>query len=199
MNLPGRSLAQSPSLPASGPADAWTETDADTYLVFRLGDITHATRLLDIREVVEFKAPKPLPNTHPSFLGVINIRGEVVGLVDLATLLGGKVPGSSARKILLVVGSEAIPDASAQRGGERSSGPGAVAVVVDSVVSVAHIPETSVDVQSRGQGMHGSFRGVATLPDGSLVTLLDLSMILNASEFGTTRKTMAPHTGARSA
>ncbi|MCA2959557.1 MAG: hypothetical protein IOD12_04845, partial [Silvanigrellales bacterium] len=63
MNLPGRSLAHSPSLPASGPADAWTETDADTYLVFRLGDITHATRLLDIREVVEFKAPKPLPNT----------------------------------------------------------------------------------------------------------------------------------------
>lgn len=179
--------------------EAWNETDADTYLVFRLGDNTHATRLLDIREVVEFKTPKPLPNTHPSFLGVINIRGEVVGLVDLLTLLGGPRPSTAERRILLVVGTDASKDASTPMGGDQAAGTGALAVVVDNVVSVAHIPESSVDLQSRGQGMHASFRGVATLNDGSLVTLLDLSTLLHFSEFGKTRKTATPTTGERSA
>ena len=144
----------------------WDDPEADTYLVFTLSDGLYATPLLAVREVVEYKTPKPLPNTRPSFLGVINVRGEIVGIVDLAMKLGGKAT-KVQRPTLLVIGTEE----------------GALAAVVDEVVSVVRIEASAIDRQSHGEN-------IARL-DERLVTLLDLKRVVSASEISNIKKAAA--------
>ena len=57
--------------------------DDDKYVVFRLGNELYGARLLDVREVVETMPIKAVPNTIPSFQGVCNLRGQVIGVIDL--------------------------------------------------------------------------------------------------------------------
>lgn len=157
----------------------WSEQEADTYLVFSLAGGLYATPLLCVREVVEFKTPKPLPNTRPSFLGVINVRGEIVGIVDLAMCLGGKA-ARTERPTLLVVGT----------------GDAALAALVDEVISVVKIEASAIDRHAHGQqnkvdnAATGEFQGIARLDD-RLVTVLDLGVALAAQNISKIGKATA--------
>ena len=42
------------------------------------------------REVIEVPEARPVPNTKDYFLGISNLRGEVVGLIDLRRMLNIK-------------------------------------------------------------------------------------------------------------
>ncbi len=57
--------------------------DESVFLRFYLGTDLYAVKLMDVQEVIEFTAPKKIPNTHDYFQGVINVRGEIVGVIDL--------------------------------------------------------------------------------------------------------------------
>ena len=60
-----------------------------------------AVQLSQVRTVV---MPRPLsrvPRAPPAMLGIMNLRGRVVGVVDLAALLG-QPPGRSPGKVLLI-------------------------------------------------------------------------------------------------
>ena len=136
------------------------ELEANTYLVFSLMGGHYATQLLSVREVVEFKEPKSLPNTSPAFLGVINIRGEIIGVIDLSARLGGKQV-QSARPSLLVV----------------DTAQGAVAALVDEVLSVVTIDPKTIDSNSNKNSNGDAVEGIAQL-DKSLVTIVNLKSIV---------------------
>jgi purine-binding chemotaxis protein CheW len=57
-------------------------------LVLPIGDDRYAVDLTDVREVVPDPALTPLPGAPPAVLGVVNLRGELVPVLDTATLLG---------------------------------------------------------------------------------------------------------------
>lgn len=57
-------------------------------LLLRLGSERVAIHLSDVREVVSAPAPTRLPTAPPTLLGLFNLRGEVMPLLDLAVLLG---------------------------------------------------------------------------------------------------------------
>jgi purine-binding chemotaxis protein CheW len=154
----------------------WDDQETDTYLVFSIAGGLYATPLLDVREVVEFKSPKPLSNTKPSFLGVINIRGEIVGIVDLAMCLGGKAT-KAERPTLLVVGKD---DA-------------ALAALVDEVLSVVKFEDSSIDRHAHGQQsdcISSGHLGIARLEE-RLVTLLDLGVVVGAQNISNLQKITA--------
>jgi purine-binding chemotaxis protein CheW len=48
----------------------------------------YAIELVRVREVVPAPALTPLPGAPPALVGVFNLRGDVLPLFDLATLLG---------------------------------------------------------------------------------------------------------------
>ena len=77
----------------------------NSFLVFRLGSEYYATPLLQVREVVEKQTPKQVPNTADSYLGVINIRGEIVGAIDLRIKFGQK-PLATETEALIVFETE---------------------------------------------------------------------------------------------
>lgn len=94
------------------------DDSSDKYIVFQMGDELFATSLLEVREVIETQAPKPIPNMAPSFKGVINIRGEIIGVIDLRERLGITEKSQSLCQLVF----------------ETSSGP--LAAIVDKVHSV---------------------------------------------------------------
>lgn len=58
-------------------------TETRQYLTFKLGDEVFATDVAKVREVLDFSAITKIPRTPEFMSGVINLRGNVVPVVDL--------------------------------------------------------------------------------------------------------------------
>ena len=71
--------------------------------VFVLGEQRFGIELSDLVEVIAFSKCTPIPAAPPEYLGVINLRGEIRLVADLARLLGlGNVQNHPRGYILLV-------------------------------------------------------------------------------------------------
>lgn len=142
------------------------DVELDRYLLFYLGDELYGTPLMGVREVVEFQKPKPIPQTVPAFLGVINIRGEIVGVIDLRIRLG--YPAAESRAVAMMVFSTAS---------------GALATVADRMDGVARIPSEDIERAARIDARlpQQFLVGVGKVRD-RLVTLIDLNGVLDQEE-----------------
>ena len=58
------------------------------FLTFVVGGETYAVEILRVREIIEWQRPTKVPNTPASLRGVINVRGAVVPVLDLAIRFG---------------------------------------------------------------------------------------------------------------
>lgn len=68
-----------------------------TVLVFRLGLDRYAIEIKEVAEALRLERCAPVPGSLPLFAGVINLRGDLRAVVDLARLLappGGADPGN---------------------------------------------------------------------------------------------------------
>lgn len=60
------------------------EQDVQQYLTFRIGAEEYAVSLLKVKEIIEYNTITKVPQTPEWIRGVINLRGSVVPVVDLA-------------------------------------------------------------------------------------------------------------------
>lgn len=68
-----------------------------------IGDVRYLARMSEISEVIPVAEIVSVPLTHPWFLGIINVHGNLYGITDLGAYLGGAaVPFDSRSRILLV-------------------------------------------------------------------------------------------------
>ena len=151
--------------------DSSTAASTDKYLIYQLGSQFFATPLIEVREVIEYRDAKPIPHTTDFFKGVINIRGEIVGVIDLRERLG------------IVSDNQPV----AQLVFETPNGP--LAATVDRVQSVTVIPEANLErravaqVQAQGSAQDRAyFVGVGKL-DEYLITILSQRNILSEEQF----------------
>ena len=73
------------------------------YLVFTLGGEVFAIDILQIREIIEFGELTEVPMTPPTVRGVINLRGAVVPVIDLAARFGRERIRSGRRSCIVIV------------------------------------------------------------------------------------------------
>lgn len=123
------------------------------YLLARVGDERYAFPVHRVREVGRAFEVTPVPGAPPAVRGVHNLRGEVVPVLALATLLG--LPGGEADCIVL-----------AEEGGRRAG------LTVDELLDVRELPDGS-------KGAEAPLAGSA-LVDGDLVGIVDVRAILDA-------------------
>lgn len=77
----------------TNPMSAMGETAgnlAHRYLHFSLGKEDYAIPLLAVREVIAVPEITKIPNTPPHFLGIMNLRGRIISVIDLRLKLGIK-------------------------------------------------------------------------------------------------------------
>ncbi len=91
---------------AEGDGDSATGSNTLSVILFRLGDEQFALSVGVLHEVTHLGAIHRLPHrTNDSFLGLTNIRGEILMTLSLSHFLGLKtVENSSSLSRLLVVG-----------------------------------------------------------------------------------------------
>lgn len=70
---------------------------------FRIGEQEYAVDIMSVREIRGWTTATPLPQTPDYMRGVINLRGAVLPIMDLAARLGLPVNALSARSVIIVV------------------------------------------------------------------------------------------------
>ncbi|HKC12424.1 MAG TPA: chemotaxis protein CheW, partial [Vicinamibacteria bacterium] len=102
------------------------------YLGFYIAGEEYAIGILRVREILEYDTVTKVPTTPPSIRGVINLRGSVVPVVDLAVKFG--LPESVVSKRTCIVVVEVDLD------GERA----VMGVLADAVSQVIDLPASEV-------------------------------------------------------
>jgi len=101
-------------------------------LEFTLGSENYALDINIVREIVEMMPITVIPRAPVHITGVINLRGEIVNIVNLNTFL--KLPGQPITKDQKII--VLMPDVA---GGNN------VGMIVDTVSSVTEISASQVD------------------------------------------------------
>src|SRR6266508_2582123 len=73
------------------------------YLSFQLAGEEFAFGILRVREILEYDTITRVPNAPAAVRGVINLRGSVVPVVDLAILFALPATGVTKRTCIVIV------------------------------------------------------------------------------------------------
>jgi len=134
-----------------------------TYLRISLGEEEYAIPLLRVREVIAVPEVTPIPQTPNYFLGVINLRGQVISVVDMRTKLNIKpVNGPEMAVVICDLGGVSL------------------GVVVDSINSVItpRAEELSERPELKGQKAMEYITAVYRHEKG-MVLLIDITKLFN--------------------
>ena len=162
---PSSSIHARAQLPPSG------QSASGQYLTFTLQDEVYGLDILRVREILEYTRPTTVP-MMPAFVhGVINLRGNVVPVIDLAQRFGRPATALHARTCIVIIEIE----------GEE--GPLAIGVLVDAVNAVLDMDASQIEPPpSFGTGLRQDFiRGMART-DAGFIILLDVGRVLSVEE-----------------
>lgn len=139
------------------------ETDAATFVTFDLGDQIFAVDVANVREILDSQTISSLPNASSDLMGMIDVRGQGIPVMDLSLPLGLarlSHDASEERLIVLDFAEDTSPT---------------VAIAADRVRSVVEIQAQVIDPVPPvpGSWTPGAMKGVTRL-DGALVYLIDL-------------------------
>lgn len=141
------------------------------YLTFCLNDETFGVDVLQVREVMDYTSVTKVPCSPEYMLGVINLRGSVVPVVDLKNKFA--MPGKEISRDSCIVVLEI-------RLGDEQLLIGALA---DGVQEVLELLEDQVEPAPRlGTGLNAEFiLGMGKVKE-EFVILLDLQKIFTSEE-----------------
>ncbi len=83
------------------PGLASGEGSGNRYLSFALGEEDYAIPLLSVKEVIAVPEITPIPFSPSHFLGIMNLRGQVISVIDLRAKLQVKAVKSAETAIII--------------------------------------------------------------------------------------------------
>lgn len=72
-------------------------------IAFRIGAQEFTVNVMSVREIRGWTQAMPMPHTPAYVMGVINLRGAVLPIVDLSLRLGMKPAEPTARHVIIVI------------------------------------------------------------------------------------------------
>ncbi|WP_299626202.1 chemotaxis protein CheW [uncultured Tateyamaria sp.] len=144
-------------------SDKKTATPVE-LLTFELSDQEYSLDIMCVREIRGWTRATPLPHAPSYMKGVINLRGTVLPVMDLAERLGLPVRDKTERNVIIVVKHDDIM----------------TGLLVDAVSDI--IALTEEDLQPPPDSTSGQGPSVIkslTLIDDRMIRVLDLSHIVN--------------------
>jgi purine-binding chemotaxis protein CheW len=156
------------------------------YLRFALADGIYAVPIDSVREILEIGPATPLP-LMPSFVrGVMNLRGAVVPVIDLAARLG-LPPAVTGRRTCIVV-VEVQPAADTEHGAQ------VIGLLVDAVHEVLDAEAESLEeAPALGNRIEPRYINAIARSRNEMVTVLDLTRALDIDELADLISHNLPH------
>ncbi|EFI33740.1 CheW protein [Desulfonatronospira thiodismutans ASO3-1] len=144
---------------------------SNTYLTFYLDQDLFGLNIDSVREVLEYTSITKVPRTEDYMLGVINVRGHAVPVVDLRVKFGlGQ--GEKTVDTCIIIVELSIHEESSIMG-----------ALVDGVQEVLDIPPEQIEKAPRlGSKIDTQFiRGIGKLED-KFVIILDIQSVFSVEE-----------------
>jgi purine-binding chemotaxis protein CheW len=136
------------------------------FLQFSLGNEVYAIPLLSVKEVIAFPEITPIPYAPSHFLGIMNLRGKIISIIDLRTKFGIKAEVNPETAVIIC-----------------DLFPLTLGVVVNSVNSVLTLNPDEIcpkpDIENRKSDY---MTGVAR-KDTKLTLLIDIAKALDVKDY----------------
>lgn len=154
-----------PSSPTGAPPSVASPNLA--HVVYRLGGRRFATPLAMLDEILPPSALSSPPRAPEWLLGLVNRRGDILGVVDVRGALRlGRLPETPAARLLVVPLAGEV-----------------LAVLVEAIEEIRDLPLDATIATDHLAGPGAEFFGRAWVQDGELVAVLDLRRLLSSSTF----------------
>ena len=151
---------------SAAPSQARTQ-----YLSFALCGEEYAVDILRVREIIEYDALTRVPSMPASVRGVINLRGRVVPVVDLAARFGLQESEITRRSCIVMV-ELMVEDESVVLG-----------IIADAVSQVLDLAESDIEpAPSFGTSVDTRFILGMAEAGKKFVIILDVDRALDAAE-----------------
>jgi purine-binding chemotaxis protein CheW len=130
-------------------------------LLFRVAGDVYGCDIDAVREIIPYRRATRLPGAPPYVQGLINLRGTIVTVLDLAARLDATRPPMREGGGSIILAEH---------------GARVVGVAVEEVMDVQAIAEESIEA-ANGNTAGGLVRGLGHLEDG-VVVLIDIHMLV---------------------
>ena len=162
-------------------------SEINQYLTFTLKGERYAISVVNIREVLEVPQITRVPRMPPFMKGVINLRGSVVPVLDLASKFG---LGDTELSISTAVVVLEVPSI-------EGTGSVHLGIFADSVQKVITIEASDIDpVPTIGLAVDASFLDGMGKVDGAFVMMLNIEEILTTKDIGAAEAATSPDSTA---
>lgn len=153
------------------PVERSLQGEESQYLTFTLRGEMFAIGILNIKEILEYGQLTSVPMMPDFIRGVINLRGSVVPVVDLAARFGDKSCEVTKRTCIVII--EVSTDDGRQD----------IGVVVDAVSEVLEIPAGEIEpAPAFGARIRTDFIQGMGKVDGRFVIILEVDKVLSVDE-----------------
>jgi purine-binding chemotaxis protein CheW len=138
------------------------------WVTFQLEEETYGINVMQVREVLRYSEIAPVPGAPDYVLGIINLRGNVVTVIDTRSRFGlmqGEVTDNT--RIIVIESERQV-----------------IGILVDSVAEVVYLRTSEIDTTpSVGTDESAKFIQGVSNRDGKLLILVDLDKLLTDEEW----------------
>ncbi|MEG3768436.1 chemotaxis protein CheW [Alteromonas sp. 14N.309.X.WAT.G.H12] len=138
------------------------------WVTYRLGDETYGINVMQVQEVLRYTEIAPVPGAPDYVLGIINLRGNVVTVIDTRARFGlASTDVTDNTRIVIIESDEQV-----------------VGILVDSVAEVVYLKSSEIDsAPNVGTEESAKFIQGVSNRDGELLILVDLNKLLSDEEW----------------
>ena len=146
--------------------------EAGQFLSFVLDEEIFAVNINKVREVLDFIRITKMPNTPPAMLGVINLRGSVVPVIDMRVKFGMPKAEKTVNTCIVIMETNMDEDSLI------------LGALVDSVQEVFDLEQSQIEPPPKiGTWLKTEFiQGMGKRNDEEFTIILDVDKIFSSSE-----------------
>lgn len=136
-------------------------------IAFRLHDQDFCVKTTTIREIRGWAPSTPIPHSPPEVVGVMNLRGSVIPIIDLACKLGMKTGEANERSAIVVAEVHHM----------------VIGMLVERVSDILTVPVSQIKpIPEVGSSFDNSFSEGMITQEDSMICLLNLSKMFDEKE-----------------
>ncbi|KKA44418.1 MULTISPECIES: chemotaxis protein CheW [Salinivibrio] len=138
------------------------------WVTFQLEEETYGINVMQVREVLRYTEIAPVPGAPDYVLGIINLRGNVVTVIDTRSRFGLASTEVTDNTRVIVIEAETQ----------------VIGIMVDSVAEVVYLKTSEIDTTpSVGTEESAKFIQGVSNRNGELLILVDLNKLLTDEEW----------------
>lgn len=148
--------------------DAEANDEVLQWVTFQLEEETYGINVMQVQEVLRYSEIAPVPGAPDYVLGIINLRGNVVTVIDTRLRFGlPQTEVTDSTRVVIIESEKQV-----------------IGILVDSVAEVVYLKKSEIDTAPNvGTDESSRFIQGVSNREGELLILVDLDKMLTDDEW----------------